>query len=449
MPAEPRDIYTVTRLNREARAILEGSLPLIWVRGEISNLARPGSGHLYFTLKDEHSQVRCAMFKNRNRLLTFHPRDGQAVIAQARISLYEARGDFQLLVDTMEPAGAGALQQAFEKLKARLQDEGLFAAELKQTPPSFPGAIGVITSPTGAAVRDILTVLRRRYARAEVIVYPVSVQGEDAAAQIAAALETANRRRECDTLLLARGGGSLEDLWAFNEERVARAIHASELPVVTGIGHEIDFTIADFVADLRAPTPSAAAALITPDSRALLGRIDELATKLRRRMEQMHRAYSALLRQLRKRLPAPRRQWQGWAQRTDDLGIRLRQAMRKQLLRQRAAAEALGGRLRQRDPRWRLLGYRQGCESLFGRLRARMTASLQAQRRRLEHATRNLHTVSPLATLERGYAIVVDATGAVVRRAAMTRRGDTLRTRLQDGALESVVSRVIDNGGTK
>ena len=266
---EQRDIYSITRLNREVRAVLEDSFPpSLWVRGEISNLAQPGSGHIYFSLKDKHSQVRCAMFRSANRHLRFAPENGREVLVRAGVSLYEGRGEFQLIVESMEPAGAGALQQAFEELKQRLLEEGLFADEHKQPLPAFPGTIGIITSPTGAAVRDIIHVLERRYARAGVIVYPVPVQGEGSAQQIAQAVDVANQRRECDVLILARGGGSLEDLWSFNEEIVARAIHHSVIPVVSGIGHEIDFTIADFVADQRAPTPSAAAEMVSPDSAA-------------------------------------------------------------------------------------------------------------------------------------------------------------------------------------
>ena len=249
-----RDIYTVSRLNREARAVLEdGFPPPLWVSGEISNLARPASGHIYFSLKDRHSQVRCALFRQASRHLRTSPKNGQEVLVKAGVSLYEGRGEFQLIVEYLEPAGAGALQQAFEQLKQRLLQEGLFAAEHKQPLPAFPSTIGVITSPTSAAIEDILHVLERRYAVADVIIYPAPVQGEGSAQQLEQAIVEANRRGECDVLILARGGGSLEDLWSFNEEVVARAVYNSAIPLVTGIGHETDFTIADFVAAQRAP----------------------------------------------------------------------------------------------------------------------------------------------------------------------------------------------------
>ncbi|MGC2029538.1 MAG: exodeoxyribonuclease VII large subunit, partial [Steroidobacteraceae bacterium] len=266
-PKRPeRDIYSVSRLNREVRVLLERGFGSLWLEAEISNFAKPSSGHWYFSLKDAAAQVRCAMFRQRNMSCAFIARDGQKVLVRARIGLYEPRGEYQLIVDHMEDAGLGALKRQFEELSAKLEREGLFAAERKRPLPSLPRRIGIITSPTGAAVRDILHVLARRFPAAAVLVYPVSVQGAQAAAEIVAALEAAGRRAECDVLILARGGGSLEDLWAFNDERLGRAIVASPIPVITGIGHEIDFTIADFAADMRAPTPSAAAEMVVPDA---------------------------------------------------------------------------------------------------------------------------------------------------------------------------------------
>ncbi len=274
-----RDIYSVTRLNREARILLESGLGLVWVQAEVSNFARPGSGHWYFSLKDKDAQLRCAMFRQRNVLARFTPREGQLVLARGRVSLYEPRGDYQLLVEHLEDAGIGALQRAFEELRARLGAEGLFASERKRALPAAPMRIGVITSPTGAAIRDILHVLAQRFPAAAVLIYPVPVQGAAAAAAIAAALDLAAARAECDVLILARGGGSLEDLWAFNDERVARALARCTVPIVTGIGHETDVTIADFVADLRAPTPTAAAQFAVPDRRVWLQRLALLARR--------------------------------------------------------------------------------------------------------------------------------------------------------------------------
>ncbi len=276
-------IYSVSKLNREVRQLLESGIGQIWVQGEISNLARPSSGHWYFSLKDRDAQLRCAMFRARNGLCRFTPREGQAVIAYGRVSLYEPRGDYQLLIEHLDDAGLGALQRAFDELKARLAAEGLFATERKRELPLVPRRIGVITSPTGAAIRDVLHILARRFPAAAVLVYPVPVQGEAAAPAIVAALDLASARAECDVLILTRGGGSLEDLWAFNDERVARAILRCSIPVVTGIGHEIDFTIADFVADVRAPTPSGAAELVAPDGRAWLQKLSQIGARFCRR----------------------------------------------------------------------------------------------------------------------------------------------------------------------
>ncbi|MGH8252220.1 MAG: exodeoxyribonuclease VII large subunit, partial [Steroidobacteraceae bacterium] len=280
MPDASRDIYTVSRLNREARALLEAGLPSLWITGELSNFSRPASGHWYFTLKDEDAQVRCAMFRQRNQLVRVLPREGMQVLLRARVGLYEARGDFQLLADHLEEAGEGELRRRFEALKLRLASEGLFDAARKRSPPRFPGRIGVVTSASGAALRDVLQVLKRRCPSVPVLIHAVPVQGAGAAGRIAEMLAIADRRAEVDVLLLVRGGGSLEDLWAFNDEALARRIADLELPVITGIGHEIDFTIADFVADLRAPTPSAAAELAVPDAAAWLAGLEAVSRRL-------------------------------------------------------------------------------------------------------------------------------------------------------------------------
>ncbi|MEF3193735.1 MAG: exodeoxyribonuclease VII large subunit, partial [Halothiobacillaceae bacterium] len=281
----PSSPLTVSSLVRKIKTLLEGNFPLVLVEGEISNLARPGSGHLYFTLKDANAQLRCAMFHNRASLLRFCPKDGVHVLVRARITMYEPRGDLQLVVEHMEEAGLGALQRAFEQLKQRLAAEGLFDAARKRQLPTLPHRIGIITSPSGAAVRDVLHVLQRRFPMIPLRIYPTSVQGAGAADEIVAALRRANEDGDCDVLLLVRGGGSLEDLWPFNEERVARAIAASRLPVISGVGHETDFTIADFVADARAPTPSAAASLAVPDALAVADQLRALEARLLRRMQ--------------------------------------------------------------------------------------------------------------------------------------------------------------------
>ncbi len=339
MPSQPedrsaiapaRDVYSVTRLTREVRALLERGLGVVWVAGELSNLSQPASGHWYFSLKDRGAQLRCVMFRMQNSLVGFTPRAGAQVLVRGRISVYEARGEYQLIVEHLEEAGIGALRREFERLKTRLAAEGLFALERKRSLPRFPQRIGVITSPSGAALRDILQILARRYPPAAVLIYPAPVQGAAAAAALVAALESASRRAECDVLIVARGGGSLEDLWAFNDERLARAIHAASRPVVSGVGHEIDFTIADLVADARAPTPSAAAELVVPERGALLAALERthqrLAWCVRRELQVLGARLAGTERRLSLAHPGLRLQQQ--MQRLDELTQRLSGAAR-------------------------------------------------------------------------------------------------------------------------
>ncbi|MBI2994182.1 MAG: exodeoxyribonuclease VII large subunit [Gammaproteobacteria bacterium] len=445
-PPEPdpagRDIYSVTRLNREAKAVLEGSFPLLWVQGELSNLSRPASGHIYFSLKDEHSQVRCAMFRGRNRLLRFTLETGALVIARAQVSLYEGRGDFQLIVEQLEPAGIGALQRAFEELKKRLHSEGLFDEALKRPLPAYPRRIGVVTSPSGAALHDILTVLGRRYPRAGVIIYPTPVQGAGAAESIVDAIAAAGRRRECDVLMLARGGGSLEDLWPFNDERVARAIRACPIPVVTGVGHEIDFTIADFAADRRAPTPSAAAELVSPDQSELRQRVTTLDAKLRRAMVQLLQHLARVLDHLRKRVPDASRPLQYLAQRVDDLAARLAHSVRAQFAGRRSQVQHAGAALYQLDPRYQLREQIDLCRFLHAQLVQHMRHLLELARERLAGSRLALNAISPLATLERGYAIVTDEQKRVVVDAGKLRAGTLIETRFARGQAEARVLRI-------
>ncbi len=422
-----RDVYSVGRLNREARMLLESGLGVVWVQAEVSNFSRPASGHWYFSLKDRDAQLRCAMFRQRNMLARFTPREGQLVLARGRVSLYEPRGDYQLLIDQLEDAGAGALQRAYEELRARLAAEGLFAIERKRALPVAPARIGVITSPTGAAIRDILHVLAQRFPAAAVLIYPVPVQGVAAAPAIAAALDLASERAECDVLILARGGGSLEDLWAFNDERVARALARCTLPVVAGIGHETDVTIADFVADVRAPTPTAAAQLVVPDRRVWLQRLAQLALRFGTAMRRKLADDAAQLRARHQRLQRahPGARLTQHAQRLDELELRLRRALDAQL---RAAAASL--------------------QPLSGRLSAAWTRALTAAGARVELAARALHTVSPLATLDRGFAIVVHAAGgALIRSAADVSVGADIETRLADGVLTARVTGKRESGG--
>ncbi len=441
--SDPRIVYSVSRLNREAKDLLEHSFPPLWVEGEISNFSRPGSGHWYFSLKDAKAQVRCAMFRNRNTLVPAAPKDGDKVLLRAQISLYEARGEYQLIVEHLEPAGLGALQRAFEELKKKLQAEGLFDPAHKRPLPPVPRRIGIITSPTGAAIRDILTTLRRRYPLGEAVLYPVPVQGAEAPPALIRALQTAGEHAECDVLILARGGGSLEDLWAFNEEQVARAIYACPIPVVSGVGHEIDFTIADFVADLRAPTPTAAAELASPDATEWSKRLRWLVAQ----MEQLQARRHAILRQslaaLEQRLTAqhPGRKLSNQMQRLDDLEQRLRRSLPLRLLGLRQRWTALAAGLRAHSPDRQLSAAAQRQRLAEQGLRHAAQRLLERQRARLAVLARALDTLSPLRTLERGYAIATTG-GHVLTKAADAVVGATLQLTLHRGRLDAAVTAV-------
>lgn len=438
-----RDVWTVSRLNREVRLLLESSLPALWIEGEISNLARPASGHLYFSLKDEAAQVRCVIWRSTALKLAVSPRNGQQLLLRARLSVYEPRGEYQLVVEYAEEAGEGALRRRFEALKARLREEGLFDEGLKRPIPQLPRRIGVVTSPSGAAIRDILHVLQRRFPAVPVIVYPTPVQGEGSAEKIAAALGRASRRAECDVLILARGGGSLEDLWSFNEEVVARAIRASAIPVISGVGHEVDFTIADFAADVRAPTPSGAAELAVPDSLEWLRRLNKDAGRLRNAMQRRLDTLAQRLDWQRRRLGVshPGNRLRQHGQRLEELDQRLRRAMRAGLEgRERRLAHARAV-LAAQSPARRVESARERTVGLERRLRSAAAYRLQALRARLDAAGHALHTVSPLATLERGYAIATDPRdGGIVRDAAQLAAGDRVELRLARGRLEAEVT---------
>lgn len=443
--SETQEILSVAELNRRARGALEHQLGMVTVEGELSNLARPASGHLYFTLKDAFAQVRCALFRGRGKNLSFRPENGMQVLATARVSLYEARGDYQLLVETLEEAGDGALLRAFEALKQRLSAEGLFAEERKRPLPTLARRIGVVTSPSGAAVRDILHVLARRFPAIEVLIYPVPVQGDGAGAKIAEALALASRRKECDVLLLARGGGSLEDLWAFNEEVVARAIVACAVPVVSGVGHEIDFTIADFAADQRAPTPSAAAELLSPDRDEWLLRLQRLQGRLNQAARSTLRGRAEQLQGLARRLGAqhPGRRVQQRAQRLDELQMRLERALIARLQTRRNRLTALRLRMENTGPAWRLERLDSRHRNLLARMRRAMETEMLRGRGRLQSVGRALDTVSPLATLNRGYAIMQRRDHTVVRAANEVKPGDRIRARLHAGALDCVVEKTL------
>src|SRR6516162_7491290 len=463
-PTPTREVYSVSRLNREVRVLLERGLGVLWVEGELSNFSQPPSGHWYFSLKDRDAQLRCAMYRLKNSLVGFTPRAGMQVLVRGRISLFEPRGEFQLIVEHLEEAGVGALRREFERLKARLAAEGLFALERKRALPRFPRRIGVITSPSGAALHDILKILARRFPPAAVLLYPAAVQGAAAVPTLVAALGTASARAECDVLILARGGGSLEDLWAFNDERVARAIYACALPVVCGVGHEIDFTIADFVADARAPTPSAAAEMVVPDAQACLEALARTAQRLSAGMRRELRVGRARLEAVSRRLelahPGVRLQQQ--MQRLDDLSQRLCGATRACLHRegQRLAEER--ARLQHHSPQRVLASWLARNESLQLRLaRAMREQTARATRRggelqtaleraaqerlarsaqRLALAQRALDAVSPLATVKRGFAIVKRADGTVITDAATVAVGEEIEARLARGILKARVT---------
>jgi len=442
--AESRDIYTVSRLNREARGLLEAGLPSLWITGELSNLSRPASGHWYFTLKDEDAQVRCAMFRQRNLAVRFAPRDGLQVLLRARVGLYEARGDFQLVVDHLEEAGEGELRRRFEALKLRLAAEGLFDESRKRALPRFPRRIGIVTSASGAALRDVVHVMRRRSRGVSLLLYPVPVQGAGAALEIAAMLALADRRQEVDLLVLVRGGGSLEDLWAFNDEALARAIAALELPLVTGIGHEVDFTIADFVADLRAPTPSAAAELAVPDAATWLATLGVTGGRLRSAMTRALGRYGDTYAQLQGRLGRlhPAQAVRERMQRLDELQMRLAGTMRREARTRRERLLRVTAELAGRSPAARLATLGQRIGHAGARLLPALRGRIAGARGLLMSAVRGLEATSPIGTLARGYAIVTLAeTGAVVRDPAGAPPGTEIEARLALGRLRA---RVLD-----
>ncbi len=440
-PGALREVYSVTRLTREVRALLDRSLGVVWVEGELSNFSQPASGHWYFSLKDRDAQLRCAMFRMKNMLAGFTPRSGSQVLVRGRISVYEARGEYQLIVEHLEEAGLGALKREFERLKARLQAEGLFALERKRALPAFPRRIGVVTSPTGAALRDILHILGRRFPAADVLIYPSAVQGAAAAAGLVQALALASARAECDVIVLARGGGSLEDLWAFNDEQLARAIAACSLPVVSGVGHEVDFTIADFVADVRAPTPSAAAELVVPDRQGVLGALERttqrMAAGMRRELRQLVARLAATERRMRLAHPGVRLAQQ--TQRLDDLSQRLAGTASAHLHREGSRLAGLGERLAHVSPRHVLQDYRQRTAELGGRLDHAWKVDVARRIHRLELAQRALHAVSPLATLTRGFAIVTGP-GGLVTDAQAVAVGSEITTQLAHGRLTARVT---------
>ena len=440
-----RDIFSVSRLVRETKAVLEGSFPLLWLEGEISNFSRPSSGHMYFTLKDEAAQVRCAMFRGKNMHMRFKPANGMHVLVRARLTLYEARGDFQIIIEHMEEAGQGALQRAFDELKSKLGQEGLFDTRTKQAIPALPKKIGVITSPTGAAIRDVLSVLKRRFPAIPIIIYPVPVQGDAAAGEIAKMIKLADKRKDCDVLLLTRGGGSLEDLWAFNEEVVARAIYTCKTPLVSAVGHEVDFTIADFVADLRAPTPSAAAELISPDQDDIQQQLSKQFSRLQGQVRSLLQQSQQSLAWLEKRLQQqhPGQQLQAKAQRLDELELRLGRVVTHNINRQSHALTQLNSRLQRHAPLQQLNQLELRQQALQQRLHHAWERIIANKQQQLAMTSRTLNNVSPLATLQRGYAIVQDETNKTVfTDANKLNKGDRISARLAKGSLICTVDEI-------
>ncbi|MDX1625389.1 MAG: exodeoxyribonuclease VII large subunit [Wenzhouxiangellaceae bacterium] len=440
-------VHSPTELNREVRVHIEAGFPRVWVSGELSNLARPASGHRYFTIKDDRAQLRCALFRGQAGNVQGDPANGDKVLVRGRLSLYEARGEFQLIADAMLPAGEGALAQAFEALKRKLEAEGLFAPERKRALPTYPSRIAVVTSATGAAVRDILTTLQRRWPVARVRLHAAQVQGHAAPASLLRALRAADADG-CDVILLARGGGSLEDLWAFNDETLARAIAGAATPVVSGVGHETDFTIADFVADLRAATPTAAAEAVTPDADALLQHLDRLERRASRTMGRTLQQYWQRLDGLERRLAArhPARRLADAGTRLAGLMARLQRAQTSRIARESSRLDGLQRRLAQRHPGTRLAVSREAIDRLQARFRRAVRNDLGRHERRLAEASRALKAVSPLAVLARGYAVIEDERGR-----ALTSRGDfapgqRIRTRLRDGRVVSDVVATEDIG---
>jgi len=436
---------TVSELNRQARRLLEQGLSRLWIEGEVSNLARPASGHVYFTLKDESAQLRCAWFRQRQRGPTIHLKNGDKMLALGKVSIYEARGDYQMIVERMEDAGEGELRRRFEELKKKLQAEGLFDDDRKQAIPLLPGRIGIITSTSGAAVRDILTVLRRRFPLVPVIVYPSSVQGDAAASEVVAALKTAADRDECDVLIVSRGGGSLEDLWPFNEEAVARAISDSPIPIVSAVGHEVDFTIADFVADLRAPTPTAAAELVVPNQNEWKRRISATAERIAqlgsRYVENSAQSLDWLSKRLAQSSPAAiAARQRAWLANLQQL---MAAAMRHDLTRRSADLQRSRSRLLQQSPALRVQNGFARLNAARHRLQTSARNHVQNRQNQLNVIARGLHSVSPLATLERGYSIVTDSeSGRLLQNAATVSEGTSISARLARGRLSATVTKV-------
>ena len=440
---QQRDIYSITRLNREVRTLLDNGFPLLWLEGELSNLACPASGHWYFSLKDSHAQVRGAMFRTKNRLLRFVPRNGMQVIVRAKIGLYEPRGEFQIIIEHMEEAGEGALRQQFEQLKNKLNTEGLFASELKKALPVIPKSIGVITSPTGAAIHDVLATIKRRFASLKIIIYPVSVQGKPAAADIAKTIQLADKRNECDAIILTRGGGSLEDLWSFNEEVVARAIYDCNIPIISAVGHDVDFSIADFVADVRAATPTAAAELVSPDIKHWLQQINSLHRRLTQLTLNTIKIKQTSIEQLAKNIVHPNRYIEETSQRLDEILYRLKSTIKTQISTAQLELSHLITRCNAKNPSQAIISKQQKIVTLVQRLKSSQNQQINEFKQRFIRSTSTLEAVSPLATLSRGYAYVkISDSDIIVKDSKQLQTGEQVRTTLAKGSFTATITKI-------
>ena len=438
------NIYSVSQLNQSVRLMLENQLGAVWLTGEISNFSQPVSGHWYLSLKDENAQVRCAMFRMKNMRVSFHPTNGMQVLVRANVSLYEPRGDYQLIIESMHLAGEGLLMQQFEALKLKLAAEGLFAQHLKKNLPHFSKAVGIITSKTGAALQDILHILQRRDPSLKIIIYPTAVQGKDAATDIAQMIELANQRQEVDVLIVGRGGGSLEDLWCFNEEMVARAIFHSHLPVISAVGHETDVTIADFVADVRAPTPSAAAELVSRNQTELLQQLQYRRQRLEIALDRLFAEKRQKLKHLSLRLhnQHPQAQLRIQQQLITQLSHRLQQSLRHRWQKKAENLTALSIRLYKNPLPLRLQQYEQQLAQLKVRLNSHMNLTLSLQQKQLAHLCGKLDSLSPLKVLARGYSITQNQQNLTIRSIKEVNIGEHIKTRLTDGDIISQVIRL-------
>jgi exodeoxyribonuclease VII large subunit len=433
-----RRAVSVSELTARLKSVVEREFIDVYVEGELSNFHRHSSGHWYFSLKDEAAALRCASFRMQNRMIRFIPEDGLHVIARGRLSIYDTRGEYQLIVEFMEPVGAGALQLAFEQLKKRLGGAGLFAVERKRPLPLLPRCIGLVTSPTGAAVGDILRVLKRRNEAVSVLIAPVRVQGEGAGSDIARAIRLLNSRKEVDAIIVGRGGGSTEDLSSFNDETVARAIYNSRVPVISAVGHETDFTIADLVADLRASTPSAAAEMVASARDEMCARIAGLGEDIRKAIRYRLLAWRSNLSEIEssRAFPEVQSRIRGFAQRVDDAGYSMESALRATLKLRRASHSALELRLSESDLRRRVIEQRGRLTELSGRLQSSARVALESGSERVSLAAGKLDSLSPLGVLARGYAIAFDSQGRVIKRAAGVASGEQVRVRVSEGEMD-------------